>query len=82
MKRSLRYTGRIRRDLKRLDAGVQSRILAALEQFAATGDGDVRPLHGEFDGSYRLRVGKWRIYMLLEGSEIIAYQIDNRGESY
>jgi hypothetical protein len=36
----------------------------------------------KFAGSYRLRVGKWRVFVLLEGAEIIAYQIDNRGEAY
>ena len=68
--------------MKRLDTETQTRILSALERFAATGDGDVRPLRGEFAGSYRLRVGKWRVYVLLEGTEIIAYQLDNRGETY
>ena len=82
MKRALRYEGRIHKDLKRLDAETQARILSALEGFAATGEGDVRPLRGEFAGSYRLRVGKWRVYVLLEGREIVAYQVDNRGEAY
>ena len=59
MKRVLRYTGRIHRDLRKLESDTQGRILAALERFAATGDGDIRPLRGEFAGSYRLRVGKW-----------------------
>ncbi|HEY6340563.1 MAG TPA: type II toxin-antitoxin system RelE/ParE family toxin [Bryobacteraceae bacterium] len=82
MKRELHYEGRIQKDLKRLDADTQARILSTLERFAATGEGDIRPLRGEFAGSYRLRVGKWRVYMLLEGTQIIAYQIDNRGEAY
>ena len=68
--------------MKRLDASTQARILSALERLAATGDGDVRPLRGEFAGSYRLRVGKWRVFVLVDGSEIVAYQIDNRGEAY
>ena len=82
MKRNLRYGGRFQRDLKRLEITTQARVLAALERFAATGDGDVRPLRGEFAGSYRLRVGKWRVFVLVEGTAIIAYQIDNRGEAY
>ena len=82
MKRELRYEGRIQKDLKRLDADTQARILSTLERFAATGEGDIRPLRGEFAGSYRLRVRKWRVYVLLEGTRIIAYQIDNRGEAY
>ena len=82
MKRELRCTGRFHRDLKRLDASTQARVLSVLERFADTGEGDVRPLRGEFAGSYRLRVGKWRVFVLVEGTEIIAYQIDNRGEAY
>jgi mRNA-degrading endonuclease RelE of RelBE toxin-antitoxin system len=82
MKRELRYVGRILKDLKRLDSETHARISSALERFAATGDGDVRPLRGEFAGSYRLRVGRWRIFVRLEGADIIAYQIDNRGEAY
>jgi mRNA-degrading endonuclease RelE of RelBE toxin-antitoxin system len=82
MKRSLRYEGRVLKDLKRLDAGVQARILSALERLAATGEGDVRPLHGEFAGSYRLRVGRWRVFVLLERMEIVVYRIDSRGEAH
>ncbi|MEK7407046.1 MAG: hypothetical protein AAB225_18390 [Acidobacteriota bacterium] len=82
MKRALRYEGRIVKDLKRLDAESRARVLSALERFARTGEGDVHPLKGEFAGSYRLRVGKWRVCLLPEGPQIIAYQIDNRGEAY
>lgn len=71
MKRALRYEGRVNKDLRRLDPDTQARILSALERFAATGEGDVRPLRGEFAGSYRLRVGKWRVYLLLEETQII-----------
>ena len=58
MSRRLRYEGRIVKDLKRLDADTQLRILSSMEKLARIGEGDVRPLRGEFAGSYRLRVGK------------------------
>lgn len=38
MTRILRYERGIQRDLKRLDAAAQARILSVLERFAATGD--------------------------------------------
>jgi len=82
MKRGLRYEGRILKDLKKLDANTQSRIVAALERLATNGDGDVHPLRGEFAGTYRLRVGKWRVFFLLEATNIVACHIDNRGEAY
>jgi mRNA-degrading endonuclease RelE of RelBE toxin-antitoxin system len=53
-----------------------------MERFASSGDGDVRPLRGEFRGSYRLRIGKWRVYFVFENTQLVAYQIDNRGEAY
>jgi mRNA-degrading endonuclease RelE of RelBE toxin-antitoxin system len=82
VKRELRYASRIQKDMKRLEAEAQVRILSALERFAATGEGDVRPLHGEFAGSYRLRIAKWRVYLLLDGTQVIAYRVDNRGDAY
>ena len=81
MKRGLCYEGRILKDLKRLDPDTQTRILSAMERFAAAGDGEVRPLRGEFAGSYRLRAGNWRVYFVLEGTDVVAYQIDNGGEA-
>jgi mRNA-degrading endonuclease RelE of RelBE toxin-antitoxin system len=81
MKRSLRYTGRFRKDPNRLDAAAHGRILLALERFAESGDGDFRPLRGECSGSYRLRVGMWRVFLLIVDMEITAYRIDNRGDA-
>ena len=68
MKRELRYEGRVVKDLRRLDSGDKARILAALERLVANGEGDIRPLRGEFAGSYRLRVGKWRVASKGQGS--------------
>jgi mRNA-degrading endonuclease RelE of RelBE toxin-antitoxin system len=82
MKRRLLYSGRFLKGMKRLPRDAQARIVHALERYAITGDGDVAPLRGEFEGSYRLRVGKWRIFLLRQESDLIAYRIDNRGEAY
>jgi mRNA-degrading endonuclease RelE of RelBE toxin-antitoxin system len=58
------------------------RILLALTRFQTTGEGDVKPLTDRA-GLYRLRVGKWRVFLDLDTpAEIRVQGIDNRGEAY
>ena len=54
------YTPAARRDLRRLDAQVRARVLAAIER-VATNDPrtDIRKLAGADE--HRLRVGDWRV---------------------
>jgi mRNA-degrading endonuclease RelE of RelBE toxin-antitoxin system len=61
MKWHVRWQPAARRDLSRLDAQVQERILEAIERFAATGQGDVIRLQDVRPPEWRLRVGGWRI---------------------
>jgi mRNA-degrading endonuclease RelE of RelBE toxin-antitoxin system len=49
------------RDLSRLDAQVQERILEAVERYAATGQGSVIRLQDVRPPEWRLRVGGWRV---------------------
>jgi mRNA interferase RelE/StbE len=53
-------TGSARRDVRRRDPPVASRILDALARFADTGQGDITRLQGSTD-EWRLRVGDWRV---------------------
>jgi hypothetical protein len=58
------------------------RILLALSRFQTTGEGDVKPLTDR-EGLYRLRVGKWRVFLDLDAPEEIRVQgVDNRGQAY
>jgi mRNA interferase RelE/StbE len=75
-------TGRARRDLRRLDPPIASRILDALDHLAATGQGDVRRVRGTAD-EWRLRVGDWRVrfrYAATQALEVL--HIRHRGEAY
>jgi mRNA interferase RelE/StbE len=80
--RRLSYRPAVESALERMDPSIRSRLREALERYASTGHGDVRPLHGEFRGLYRLRVGKWRVIFALEGELIRVISIDNRGQAY
>ncbi len=61
MTREVLWLPRARRDLKRLDAPVQRRVVEAVQHFAQIGEGDVVRLVGVRPPEYRLRVGDWRV---------------------
>lgn len=49
------------RDFDRLPTRAQESIYVALARLAAYPQGDVKALHGPLSGTYRLRVGEYRI---------------------
>lgn len=55
------FTGRARRELKRLDSSVRDRIIAGLNRLAETGHGDVSKLTDVDPPEYRLRIGGYRV---------------------
>lgn len=77
------WASRAERELAALDGAVRSRVLAALERFANTGAGDVKRLKGEV-GTFRLRVGDWRIIFALDAAReaLHVQRVANRREAY
>ena len=83
MSRRVEWTDRARKDLKRLDRRTRERIVAAVDEFARTGRGDVRRLQSAKDEVYRLRVGDWRIFFTPEGEILILIlRVRPRGGAY
>ena len=80
--RRLSYRPAVESTLERMEAADRTRIREALERYASTAHGDVKPLHGEFRGLHRLRVGKWRVILALESDLVRVISIDNRGQTY
>jgi mRNA interferase RelE/StbE len=48
------------RDLKKLPPGVAAELMAAVDRYALTGEGDVTRLVARTPPTWRLRVGEWR----------------------
>jgi hypothetical protein len=48
-------------DVRRLDRATAMRIFDGVLHYARTGAGNVEPLHGDMAGSFRLRLGDWRV---------------------
>ena len=69
------------RDLERLSADVATRVTAAIERFATTGQGDVTRLTAAGD-ELRLRVGDWPVRFTLEPGIIVANRILPWGRAY
>jgi mRNA interferase RelE/StbE len=76
-------TGPARRDLRRLDRQVATRVIAALERLAATQHGDVIRLTST-DPQWRLRVGDWRVRFVydFEQQVIRVDRVLPRGRAY
>jgi mRNA-degrading endonuclease RelE of RelBE toxin-antitoxin system len=70
--------------LARLDPPEQKRVIAAVDRFAESGQGDVRPLQGELQGRYRLRVGDRRVVFTcnVDAGVISVLRVAARGDVY
>jgi mRNA-degrading endonuclease RelE of RelBE toxin-antitoxin system len=75
------WTERAIYDAERLDRPARDRVLAAVERFAATGDGDLKHLQGR-RGEWRLRVGRWRIRLTIEGGTLHILRVLPRDQAY
>jgi mRNA-degrading endonuclease RelE of RelBE toxin-antitoxin system len=70
------------RDFERLDRLALARIRASLSRYAMNGQCDVKSLRDR-PGEFRLCVGKWRIFICLEQSELVrVLGVDSRGAAY
>jgi mRNA-degrading endonuclease RelE of RelBE toxin-antitoxin system len=83
VKRLLLYRPAAQRDFFHMDRSDATRVMHALETFAADGRGDVKALKGALKGRYRLRAGKWRVFFSLDQpGNVVVTGVDNRGQTY
>ena len=76
------WTDEARADVRRLDKPTARRVFEALLAFARTGQGNVRVLHGDLAGRFRLRVGDWRLILSQLGFTVRVHQVAHRSEAY
>jgi mRNA interferase RelE/StbE len=79
MKR-ITFTPRATTQWLKLSQEVRARVNARLEQFAATGQGDVKRLKGR--AGARLRIGDWRVIFYEEHGMIVITAVGHRREIY
>lgn len=76
------FTPEAKSQLRAIDRSTALGILEAIARFGETGSGAFAPLHGEWQGCYRLRVGDYRVIYrpIHDGLEVIA--VGHRSDIY
>jgi mRNA interferase RelE/StbE len=71
-----------RSELRGIERDAAMRILEALTSYAATGEGDVKALTGDWRGYYRLRIGPYRVIFRLGSESISILRVRHRSDVY
>ncbi|MBI1788508.1 MAG: type II toxin-antitoxin system RelE/ParE family toxin [Acidobacteria bacterium] len=69
-------------DVRRLDRPTALRLFDGILHYARTGGGSVAPLHGDMAGSFRLRLGDYRVLFTLEQDSMRIFGVRHRSEGY
>ena len=69
-------------DIRALDRNTAMRIFESILHFARTGSGDITTLHGDMAGSFRLRVGDYRVLFTLENNAMRIFGVRHRSGAY
>ncbi|MEO8096990.1 MAG: type II toxin-antitoxin system RelE/ParE family toxin [Acidobacteriota bacterium] len=69
-------------DIRALDRPTAMRIFDGLLRFARSGAGDLTALQGDLAGSFRLRLGDYRVLFTLEGDVLLVSGVRHRSRAY
>jgi mRNA-degrading endonuclease RelE of RelBE toxin-antitoxin system len=69
-------------DIRRLDRATAMRVFDGILHHARTGGGNVEPLHGDMTGSFRLRLGDYRVLFSLQDDAMRIFGVRHRREAY
>jgi mRNA interferase RelE/StbE len=82
MGKTIAWRERAKADLRAIDQPTALRILHALADFAATGEGDVKRLQDIEPPELRLRVGDYRLRFYEANDTIYVTSVKHRREIY
>ena len=82
MKYSLIYTRRATRDVERLEEEVKKRIGKTLLRYSENPFKYAEKLTELRLGTYRFRIGEYRVIFDIEGNDIVVLRIGHRKEIY
>lgn len=79
---TVEWSKQAKRDLRGLTAKDVAQIVGAVDLYAATGQGDMKPLTGRPE--YRLRVRGRRVIcsILWTGKTLVVLEVTTRGDAY
>ncbi len=80
---SIEWTESAIEDLKKLDKPISRRVLTRITWFSSNFERVIpEPLTGEFKGTFKLRIGEWRVVYTVEGKTILIQFIGHRRNIY
>ncbi len=82
MKYRLVYTHRAIKNIDTLDTSVKQRIGKTLQRYEQNPLAHAEPLKQSELGSYRFRIGDYRVVFDLEGPEIVVLRVGHRRDIY
>jgi len=82
MKYKIVFTRRAMKDISKLEPEVEERIGGALRKYSEDPLSYARRMVDPSLGSYRFRVGDYRVIFDLEGDKIIVLRVGHRKEIY
>jgi len=71
-----------RADIRRIPPDQARRINRGIERFARTREGDVKKLADDPLGTWRLRIGDWRVLFTQDRAGLLITRIVNRRDAY
>jgi mRNA interferase RelE/StbE len=71
-----------RAELRAIERETAIRILRALDRYGASGEGDIRALSGQWQGYFRMRVGEYRVILVVAPEEITIVRVRHRSDIY
>jgi len=76
------YKSSVGHDLKKIQPADKERIIRGIETILQVEPRGGEPLHGEFDGLFKLRVGDYRVVYALSGRDVLVLRIRHRSKAY
>ena len=76
------YKSSVSRDLKKISPKDVERILRQIRTVLGEDSHSGEPLHGDFEGLFKLRIGEYRVVYALSGSDVVVLRIRQRAKAY
>lgn len=76
------FKASVEKDLRKLDPPTARKVLDRLEKALQAPRNPGEPLHGEFAGLYKFRVGDWRVVYVPTSEGYLVLRVSHRREAY
>ena len=76
------YKSSVSHDLKKIQPADKDRIIRGIEATLQKNPRGGEPLHGEFEGLFKLRIGDYRDVYALSGRDVLVLRIRHRSKAY